>query len=204
MKIKPILFIDFDGTLCHDRFWRSIDADSFEKIQNLLFGEDKSMVNEWMRGVYSSENINELISKELNIPFEKVWNTFVADCENMNVSTDVLNRIKNLKKDFHIVLITDNMDCFTRFTAPALKLDLLFDSIINSSDNKKFKSDNGGEIFLQTVNKLDSKIENSILMDNSKSACGTFSKLGGMIRFVTPEEPLAFWLEDLENGLVRT
>ncbi len=202
--MKPILFIDFDGTLCHDRFWRSIDEDSFGKIQNFLFGGNKSMVNEWMRGVHSSESINEIISKELNVPFEKVWNIFVADCENMNVSNDVLNRIENLKKDFHTVLITDNMDCFTRFTAPALKLNLYFDSIINSFDNKKFKSDKDGEIFLQTINNLGSKIEDSILMDNSKSACGTFSKLGGIARFVTSEEPLAFWLENLENELVRT
>lgn len=202
--MKPILFIDFDGTLCHDRFWRSIDASSFEKIQNFLFGENKSMVDEWMRGVHSSEDINQLISKELNIPFEKVWSIFVADCENMSIPDSVLNRIENLKKNFHTILITDNMDCFMRFTVPALKLNSYFDSIINSFDYKKFKSDNGGEIFLQIVNDRGSKIENSILMDNSKSACDTFSKLGGITRFVTFEKPLAFWLESLENELVRT
>lgn len=202
--MKPILFIDFDGTLCHDRFWRSIDESSFEKIQNFLFGENKSVVNEWMRGIHSSEHINQLISKELNVPFEKVWNIFVADCENMNISVDILNRIENLKKNFYTILITDNMDCFTRFTVPALKLNSFFDSIINSFDNKKFKSDNNGEIFLQIANERGSKIEDSILMDNSKGACTTFSNLGGTTRFVTSEKPLAFWLENLENELVRT
>jgi len=34
--MKSILFIDFDGTLCHDRFWQSIDESSFEKIQNFF------------------------------------------------------------------------------------------------------------------------------------------------------------------------
>lgn len=202
--MKPILFIDFDGTLCHDRFWRSIDASSFKKIQNFLFGESKSMVNEWMRGIHSSEYINQLISKELNVPFEKVWSIFVADCENMNVSNDVLSRIENLKRNFHIILITDNMDCFTRFTVPALKLNSYFDSIINSFDNKKFKSDNNGEIFMQIANERGAKIGDSILMDNSKGACATFSKLGGITRFVTSEKPLAFWLESLENELART
>lgn len=202
--MKPILFIDFDGTLCHDRFWRSINEDSFGKIQNFLFGENKSMVNEWMRGIHSSEHINQLVSKELNVPFEKVWKIFVADCENMNISADVLNRIENLKKNFYTILITDNMDCFTRFTVPALKLNSFFDSIINSFDNKKFKSDNNGEIFLQIANERGSKIEDSILMDNSKGACATFSGLGGITRFVTSEKPLAFWLENLENELVRT
>ena len=201
--MKPILFIDFDGTLCHDRFWRSIDASSFEKIQNFLFGANKSKVDEWMRGIHSSEEINQLISKELNVPFEKVWEIFVADCENMNIPVDVLNRIENLRKNYHTILITDNMDCFTRFTVPALKLNSYFDSIINSFDNKKFKSDNDGDIFLQVVNGHGSKIEDSILMDNSKGACNTFSKLGGMTRFVTSEKPLAFWLKTLENEFVR-
>lgn len=201
--MKPILFIDFDGTLCHDRFWRSIDKSSFEKIQNFLFGENKPIVNDWMRGFHSSEHINQLVSKELNVSFEKVWDIFVADCENMTISDDVLNRIENLKKNFYTVLITDNMDCFTRFTVPALKLNSFFDSIINSFDNKKFKSDNSGEIFLQIAKERGSKIENCILMDNSKGACATFSKLGGNTRFVTSEQPLAFWLENLENEFVR-
>src|SRR3989338_11087799 len=201
--MKPILFIDFDGTLCHDRFWRSIDASSFEKIQNFLFGANKSKVDEWMRGIHSSEEINQLISKELNVPFKKEWEIFVADCANMKIPADVLNRIENLRKNYHTVLITDNMDCFTRFTVPVLKLNSYFDSIINSFDNKKFKSDNNGDIFLQVVNGRGSKIEDSILMDNSKGACNTFSKLGGMTRFVTSEKPLAFWLKTLENEFVR-
>ena len=201
--MKPILFIDFDGTLCHDRFWRSIDASSFEKIQNFLFGANKSKVDEWIRGIHSSEEINQLISKELNVPFEKVWEIFVADCESMNIPDGVLGRVENLRKNYHTILITDNMDCFTRFTVPALKLNSYFDSIINSFDNKKFKSDNNGDIFLQVVNGRGSKIEDSILMDNSKGACNTFSKLGGITCFVTSEKPLAFWLENLENELVR-
>lgn len=202
--MKSILFIDFDGTLCHDRFWRNIDASNFEKIQIFLFSENKIIVNEWMRGIHSSEHINKLISKELNVPFEKVWSIFVADCENMNAPNDVLNRIENLKKYFYTILITDNMDCFTRFTVPALKLNSFFDLIINSFDNKKFKSDNNGEIFVQIANERGAKIGDSILIDNSKGDCATFSKLGGMTRFVTSEKPLAFWLESLENELVRT
>jgi FMN phosphatase YigB (HAD superfamily) len=198
--MKPILFIDFDGTLCHDRFWRSIDVSSFEKIQSFFFGENKSMVNEWMRGIHSSEHINQLISKELNIPFKEVWSIFVADCENMNIPVGVLNRIENLRKNYQTILITDNMDCFTRFTVPVLKLDSYFDSIVNSFDNKKLKNDNDGDIFLQVANERGSKIEESILMDNSKGVCNTFSKFGGATRLVTSEKPLAFWLENLENA----
>lgn len=202
--MKPILFIDFDGTLCHDRFWRNIEAGSFEQIQNFLFSENKSVIRDWMKGVYSSENINRLISKELNIPFDKIWKVFVEDCENMTISVDTLNRIEKLRKDYETILITDNMDCFTRFTVPAQKLDSFFDLIVNSFENKKFKEHNEGEIFIQLADNGNVKIEDCILIDNSKTACTLFSKLGGKSSFVTSETPLDYWLEKLENELVRT
>lgn len=202
--MKPILFIDFDGTLCHDRFWQSMEAISCKKIQNFLFGENKSTVNKWMRGIYSSEHINQLISKELNIPFERIWSIFVSDCKNMYISSDVLNRIENLKDHFYTVLATDGMDCLTRFTVPALKLNHYFDFILNSFDNKKFKSDNNGETFLQIVNERGCQIEDCILMDNARTDCDTFSKLGGTAHLITPEKPLAFWLGSLESELVKT
>jgi FMN phosphatase YigB (HAD superfamily) len=197
--MKPILFIDFDGTLCHDRFWRNIDAGSFEKIQNFLFSENKSVIRDWMKGVYSSEEINRLISKELNVPFEKIWKVFIDDCENMTIPPGTLNRIKKLRKNYETVLITDNMDCFTRFTVPAKKLDSFFDSIVNSFENKKFKEDNEGEVFLQLADKENTKIEDCILIDNSSTVCALFSKLGGKSCFVTSENPLDSWLKNLEN-----
>ncbi len=197
--MKPILFIDFDGTLCHDRFWKSIDADSFEQIQNFLFSENKSIIRDWMKGGYSSEDINRLISKKLNIPFEKLWKVFVDDCKNMTISRDTLNRIKKLKKFYETILITDNMDCFTRFTVPAQKLDSFFDSIVNSFENKKFKDHNEGEVFIQLADNTNTKIDDCILIDNSKTVCATFSKLGGKSCFVTAETSLDYWLENLQN-----
>lgn len=201
--MKPVLFIDFDGTLCHDKFWRNVDVDDFERIQNFLFSENKLLVQDWMKGVYSSENINQLISKELNIPFDKIWEIFVEDCKNMTISSNTLNQIKKLRENYAAVLVTDNMDCFTRFTVPAQKLDYFFDSIINSFENKKFKEHNEGEIFIQLAGKANLKVEDCVLIDNSKSACGTFSKLGGKSCFVNSENTLDYWLEKLENELIK-
>ncbi|MEK7065997.1 MAG: hypothetical protein AAB965_00305 [Patescibacteria group bacterium] len=54
---KPILFCDFDGVLCYDRFWRSLPSHEYEKMQDALFRRDKEMVNDWMRGEYCAEEI---------------------------------------------------------------------------------------------------------------------------------------------------
>lgn len=197
--MKPILFIDFDGTLCFDRFWKSIDVHSFEHIQRFLFSENSSIIQDWMKGVYSSEAINRLLSKELDIPFEQLWQLFVKDCENMAISNDTLNRIEQLRKTYETILITDNMDCFTRFTVPAKKLNSFFDVIVNSFENKKFKKHNDGEVFLQLAHKGNRKIKDCVLIDNSKTTCILFSKLGGKSCFVTSEMPLDCWLKNLKN-----
>ncbi|MDD2786293.1 MAG: haloacid dehalogenase-like hydrolase [Patescibacteria group bacterium] len=195
--MKPILFIDFDGTLCNDKFWRSIDPVIFEKIQSFLFSENKSVKHDWMKGVYSSEDINRLIAKELNVPFEKIWNVFVEDCKTMAISRNSLDRIKELRNDHIVILVTDNMDCFTRFTVPAQKLDSFFDYIINSFEVKKFKEYNEGEIFIRLADRAGTKIEDCILIDNSKNLCTLFSKLGGKSHLVTSETPLDYWLDKL-------
>ena len=54
---KPILFCDFVGVLCYDRFWRSLPSHEYEKMQDALFRRDKEMVNDWMRGEYCAEEI---------------------------------------------------------------------------------------------------------------------------------------------------
>jgi len=71
-QMKPILFIDFDGTLCHDRFWRSLPAEQYEKVQTLLFKERKSYAEEWMKGKHTAEEVNQFLSEQLRIPFEEI------------------------------------------------------------------------------------------------------------------------------------
>ena len=196
--MKPILFIDFDGTLCHDRFWRSLDEKNYGKIQT-AFRANKTKVCDWMRGDYTSEEINELISKETKIPYYKLWQVFVADCKSMRIDSDVLNRIQNHRNNFYAILVTDNMDCFSRFTVPALNLDKYFDLIVNSFNIKKRKNDNNGELFVQLAIKFGSKLKYCILADDSKETCDIFSKLGGESCLVTLEKPLSYWLEKIGN-----
>ncbi len=140
------LLIDFDGTLCHDRFWRSLEPELSQKVQQYLFLSDKTMVKDWMNGVYTSEDINKLLSDSLGINYEFLWNLFVKDCQNMHVDETVLSRIKELRKDYKIILITDNMDCFDRFTVPALKLDDYFDAVVNSFNEQTSKNENEGQL----------------------------------------------------------
>lgn len=83
MTAKPILFIDFDGTLCHDRFWRGLPEDQYEKVQEFLFKQDKSLIQDWMKGKRTAEEINQQVADKLGIPYEDIWKIFIRDVETM-------------------------------------------------------------------------------------------------------------------------
>lgn len=197
--IKSLIFVDFDGTICHDRFWRSLDSDLFEKLQKFLFQENRELVNEWMRGKHTSEEINQLVSENINIPFDTLWEVFEKDCRTMSVSEEILKRIHSLRESFHTILITGNMDCFTRFTVPELKLNDYFDVISNSYDDGILKSENNGELFTKYANSFNSSVSDSFLIDDSQKVCDTFEGLGGIAYLVTPNEDIYFHLTKLEK-----
>ena len=195
--MRPILFIDFDGTLCHDRFWRSLSAEQYSKVQSFLFGEDQTHVQEWMRGNRTAEEINELLAEHLGIPPQQLWEVFIRDASSMKVPPESLTVINNLRNKYTTILITVNMDSFSRFTVPALRLNDYFDAISNSYDEGILKSDNGGEVFRKYIDKHQAPIATSVLIDDSSSACATFSSLGGISRQVTEAMDLIYHLNKI-------
>ena len=197
---KPILFIDFDGTLCHDRFWRSLSEEQYKKVQSLLFEENMSFAEEWMKGKHTAEEVNQFLAEQLGIPFEEIWEIFVKDAETMSVPKDVLETIGKLRERYATILITVNMDSFSRFTVPALELSNYFDAISNSYFEGKFKSDNEGEVFRDYIQKYSAPVDRSILIDDSTGACETFRALGGVAYQVTTEEDISHHLTKLNKS----
>jgi len=194
---KPILFCDFDGVLSHDKYWRSLLPEKYQEVQEFLFGNDKSIVNAWMRGRHTAEEVNQLVSEHIGIPFESLWGLFVQDCQTIRVSQEVLKRLSDLRDRYTVILITGNMDSFNRFTRSALRLDDYFDLISNSFDEGMTKTDEGGVLFLKYANKYEISLENCLIFDDSQNVCKTFSDLGGKSCLVTREKNLEQHLEEL-------
>lgn len=191
------LFIDFDGTLCHDKFWRSFDSGSLTKLEHRLFLSNIALVKDWMIGTYSSEQINKKLAEELHIDYQTLWDVFVKDCQTMKIENRVLEKIDELRNSYKVVLITDNMDCFDRFTVPALGLNKYFDLIINSFNECILKSENNGQLFLDVMRRVNSIPSESVLLDNSEKSCDIFKSLGGASCLVTTEKPLLAWLDSM-------
>lgn len=197
-SIKPIIFCDFDGVLCHDRYWRSLPPNEHEKVQKLLFGVDNTLVGDWMRGKYTAEEINTIVSEKTGISFEKLWSIFLNDCKTMYVSKEILEKLGSLRNRYIVILMTDNMDSFTRFTSPLLGLDSYFDYICNSFYENLLKTDSDGEIYIKCAQKFNVSIEDCIVLDDSKKVCEVIKKLGATHYLIAKNENIGCLLKKLE------
>lgn len=194
---KPILLIDFDGTLCHDRFWRSLDVKHFDQIQELIFNQNFEYIDEWMRGKKTAEEVNLFVADKLNIPYEHLWSLFVEDCKTLYIDKKDLELIDGLREKYIVVLMTNNMDTLMRFTVPALNLDVHFDLIVSSADRGILKHDENGKLFTDIIQELNGNIKDTILIDNSRKVCDLFEALGGKPLYVDKEKNLTYWLKTL-------
>ena len=189
------LFLDFHGTICHDPFWRGLDSFSFQRVQHSLFEANASLVNDWMRGKYTAEEITELVAKWTGLAFDHLWQAFVHDCKSMHVDPEILAVIQSLKNRYRIVLITDNMDSFDRFTVPTLGLNAVFDVIVNSFNEGLLKHEENGITF---TNQMNGKIsQEDALVDDSTSCCKIFEDLGGTPCLVTDQNQAIIHLRNL-------
>ena len=150
-----------------------------------------------MIGKRTAEEINQIVAEDLRIPYDRLWKLFVNDCETMRVSRTTLKRISSLRDTYTCILITGNMDSFTRFTVPTLKLDDYFDYINNSYFVGKHKGDNGGAQFIEYANALNVPIESCVLIDDSVKNCDLFEKLGGTAYHISPGHDVDAYLAEL-------
>lgn len=187
------LYVDFDGTLTTDKYWRSLPVDQNQKVQELLFGADRSLVGDWMRGQYSAEEVNHYVSDKLAIPYDYLWDIFVNDCKAMAVSGELLETLRLLKDSYTLVLMTGNMDSFTRFTVPSLSLENYFHHISNSFYEQLHKTDKNGELFKLFAKKTGISLSDSLLIDDNTKCCEYFAKLGGEVyQTKSPTDTLNF------------
>lgn len=197
--MKPILFIDFDGVLCFDRFWRGLPEEHFKRLQEVLFEGNKAMLERWMRGGHTAEEVNQYVAENLGIPYEEVWRIFVEDAKTMYISKEVLDAIAGIRGLYQTVLITVNADSLDRFTVPALSLDTYFDLIVNSYTDGRFKYEDNGGLFVDAAKKLGAPIENAVLLDDSDNNCAVFRQLGGTACKVDKEHTALSYLEQLRK-----
>lgn len=172
--------MDFDGVLSYGRFWSSLPRNQYDMVSNFLFVENKEIVKDWMRGKYTSEEIHNFICQHLDLDYQATFELFQDDCANFEIDDQLLNELEKLKQKYYLVLRTDNMDGFDRFTLPAHpRLEMIFDEIHNSYNLKTLKLE--GNFYGDFVKNTGLENTNFSLIDDSSSVCEHFKSIGGQV-----------------------
>lgn len=133
-----------------------------------------------MLGKYSSKQIHSILEVKTGAPADQLFKIFERGCRNIDISQEVLAKVKELQKNYYCILSTGNMDCFDRFTLPSNPiLAQTFEEIENSYNLGIFKTTNNGEYFSSKAKKLNVSMQNCVVIDDSHKVCATFENLGG-------------------------
>lgn len=137
------VFIDWHGTLSHSRFWE--DQSDLAPLAQALFspvGPCRKLLEPWMRGALTSEEVVRTVASATGIDYEVALDSLIASCQRMIVPAAVFEAIASLRKQgIKVVIATDNMDTFWRWTVPSLGLEQRFDAILSSAERKALKWD---------------------------------------------------------------
>lgn len=200
-RIK-ILFIDWNKTLSNSKFWGHLDnplnqtnQKLYLELQKTLFEGMGDFVGPWMRGKYDSEFVMAEVAKRSRVPFDTVWSEFEVGCRSMEfISPEIPNIIKQTRdRGCRVVIASDNMDSFERFTLPAMRLGSIFSEILNSHSLRALKGDFDGQtslFFGDYLRRQGVKPDECVLLDDSEDLKGKIAEYGIAYRRVTPENGL--------------
>jgi len=186
------LFIDWYKTLSTSVFWKQFKDDGhpyhhlYEPIQNVLFSESFDMLNKWMRGQLTSEDVVEQLGKELRFEPEVLLKELIVSCQSMRfISEDSLHLIAKIRSmGVKVIIATDNMDTFERWTVPSLELDDCFDAILCSYELRSLKTDTddqGRSLFFRPYMEVHAIARGeSLLLDDSGERCAKIIRHAGI------------------------
>lgn len=134
--VPKVIFLDWAGTMSESAFWshwRDEAPGDWEVVQTRLFG-DRELVDEWMRGRLTAEDVVARLEAGTAFDTCRCLRELEKSCREMQLTDEslweVVPRIR--ANGIRVVIATDNMDTFRRWTVPALGLTDLVDEILDS------------------------------------------------------------------------
>ncbi len=183
---RQVVFVDWHGVLSETPFWHSIvDTPShpyhvsFKDAATSIFG-DQELTNKWMRGHITSSDVLAVVRPRIDKRAKEDYplRRLIKDCHTMVLNESLVKVLKQVKRSYHLVIATDNMDCFVE--AAVQRLDLrFFDDLISSSDVGVLKAESPSRFFGTWLSEHAMNFDNAILLDDGMDNCNQFEVMGG-------------------------
>lgn len=192
-----VIFVDWYKTISFGNFWNHLCNDGrkslYNNINKFLYVEaDKELLRDWMRGRISYDLILDRVSEDIGESKDFLKEELIKSCETLDVCSKSLDLIQKIREGgTKVVLASDNMDIFRKYTVPALKLEQYFDDLLLSNelgclksdlyadaDNVEIKKEKSSPFFGDYVNKNGFGYSQTVLIDDSK--CNSINENYGM------------------------
>jgi FMN phosphatase YigB (HAD superfamily) len=142
-----VVFVDWHKTLSTSLFWEHrpgcrLPPEQLAEVSRHVFSQHQ-LVRAWMLGAVAAEDISELAGHALELRTEDVLGDLEHSCRRMELcDRSVLDMLRSVRRGgIKVVLATDNMDAFRRWTLPALHLGTVFDAVLTSDVCGALKAD---------------------------------------------------------------
>lgn len=193
-KQSRLLFVDFHGVVSHDPYWKSLKNVAHplhgfaEDIERFVFTEQPNLFRKWMLGQYTAEEFHKLIARGTGAPYVELFDSFVQDCRSIDISEKLIHALRDMKRDFRIILATGNTDALERYSIPYRESAFdVFDNIDNSFRIGRMKYDDGGAYFSHRAEQEGIPMQCAYLLEDSEGTCEVFRALGGTAYLVNSE-----------------
>jgi len=142
-----VVFADWYKTLSASLFWQQqpgcrLSAADSGKVESYIFSRG-DLLRSWMLGCATAEDVCSQAAGDLGLAAADLLADLEHSCCTMEYydpgSVEALRAVR--KQGIKVVLATDNMDAFTRWTVPALQLNGIFDAILDSASIGSLKND---------------------------------------------------------------
>ena len=207
MSIPEIetIFVDWSRTLSVSQFWghwkhpedpQCEEHRLFERLQVIWRTENDSLLVPWMRGSLDAERVCSLVADDMGSDPGALLEGLIQSSRDMQLISPLIPDLVRQLRDAgaRVVIATDNMDAFTRWTVPALHLDECFDDILNSANLGYLKNDLGADrkpgFFANYLTDHGLDARKALLIDDSLSTGQLVTELGMRFVPVTAEAPV--------------
>jgi len=185
---------DFYLTLCSEFFFRPLGESVLSQIQLLLWGKDQSLLDQWMTGHVSAPQIALYLSQHLDISAKEIEAGLREGCRGFVLNEAIWAFAQAVRKaGKRIALVTVNMDVFSEEVVPSLRLDQVFEVIVNSADEGEMDKSRLWPVAFEALGGGIS-YPGSFLIEDGTHSPAKFTAAGGKAYQYTDDASFTAWL----------
>lgn len=195
---KCVVF-DFHGTLCSELFFQELGDTALACIQGLLWGEDQTLLDQWMAGRVSASVIADHLATPLGFAAHEIEQALRTGCRRLTLN-DAVWRFAQAARAAgkRTALVTVNMDVFSEAVAPSHPFDEVFEVVVNSADYGVTDKLRLWPIAFEVLGDVD--YADSFLIEDGECSPRKFTEAGGRAYQYTDDAAFSVWLNRRAHG----